>query len=133
MQRFFIYAFCLVLAGSWVGLPAATGIGMVNASGTFQVDHARVVGNATLFDGTVVETGQVAGDLRLNTGARMQLASESRGRVFQDRLVLERGVGQLQGKGYRIEARSLRIVTDEPVAAARVALSGTHVQVAALQ
>jgi hypothetical protein len=133
MQRFVIYAFCFLLAGSWMGLPAATGIGMVNASGTFTVDHARVVGNATLFDGTIVETGRVAGDLQLNTGARMQLASESRGRVFQDRLVLERGVGQLQGTGYRIEARSLRIVTDEPVAAARVALNGTHVQVAALQ
>jgi hypothetical protein len=133
MQRFVIYTFCSLLAGSWMSLPAATGIGMVNASGTFTVDHSRVVGNATLFDGTVVETGRAAGDLQLNTGARMQLASESRGRVFQDRLVLERGVGQLQGTGYRIEARSLRIVTDEPVAAARVALSGTHVQVAALQ
>jgi hypothetical protein len=134
MQRFVIYVSCLLLTGSWIDLPAANGIGMVNAGGTFQVDHARVVGTATLFDGTVVETGRVSGDLQLNTGARMQLASESTGRVFQDRLVLERGIGQLQGRGYKIEARSLRIVADDPVASARVTLSGAkRVQVAALQ
>src|SRR5256885_1496834 len=113
MQRIVIYGFCFLLAGSWITLPAAIGIGMVEAEGTFQVDHARVVGNATLFDGAVVETGRASGDLRLNTGARMQLASESRGRVFQDRLVLERGAGQLQGTGSRIEARTLRIVADD--------------------
>src|SRR3954449_8309422 len=109
MQRFTIYAFCFLLAGSLMILPAATGIGMINARGSFQVDHARVVGNATLFDGAIIETGKVEGDLQLNTGARMQLASESRGRVFRDRLVLERGVGQLQGTGYGIEARNLRV------------------------
>src|SRR6476620_3699714 len=134
MKRFVIYAFCFLLAGSWMNLPAAVGIGMVNAGGPFQVDHARVVGNATLFNGTLIETGKVAGDLQLNTGARMQLASESRAVVFQDRLVLERGVGQLQGTGYKIEALTLRIVADEPVTSARVTLNGvTRVQVAALQ
>ena len=133
MQRFAIYGTCLLLAGSILNLPAATGIGMINARGSFQVDHARVVGNATLFDGTIVETGKVEGDLQLNTGARMKLASDSRGRVFRDHLVLERGSGQLQGTGYGIEARSLRVLGDDPNTAARVALSGTtRVQVAAL-
>jgi hypothetical protein len=123
MQRFIIYVSCFLLAGGI--LPAATAIGMFNAGGSFQVDHMRVVGNATLFEGTMLETGRVEGDLQLNTGARMQLASDSRGRVFQDRLVLERGVGQLQGTGYGIEARTLRVVADEPNTSARVALSGT--------
>ena len=96
-----------------MSIPAATGIGMVNASGSFQVDHARVVGNCHAVRRHDLETGKVEGDLQLNTGARMQLASESRGRVFRDRLVLERGVGQLHGTGYGIEARSLRIVADD--------------------
>ena len=64
----------------------------------------------------------------------MQLASESRGRVFQDRLVLERGAGQLQGTGSRIEARTLRIVADDAATSARVVLSGAmRVHVATLR
>jgi hypothetical protein len=49
-------------------------------------------------------------------------------------MVLERGVGQLRGTGYGIEARSLRVVADEANATARVSLSGDRrVLVAALQ
>ena len=63
----------------------------------------------------------------------MRLASDSRGRVFRDHLVLERGAGQLNGGGYRIEARTLRISAGEPYASAKVSISGTtRVQVAAL-
>ena len=134
MHRFTIVTICFLLAGSFINMPAASGIGMVNANGSFQIDHARVVGGATLFDGTILQTGKVEGDLLLNAGGRMQLASDSRGRVFRDRMVLERGVGQLSGTGYGIEARSLRVVADEANATARVSLSGSRrVLVKALQ
>ena len=134
MQRFAIVAFCFLLAGSIsMGMAASGSIGMVNARGSFQIDHGRVYGNATLFDGTVLETGIVAGEVRLTTGARMQLASDSRATVYRDRLVLERGAGKLQGMGYGIEAGNLRISAGEPNAGASVALrSGTKVLVAAL-
>jgi hypothetical protein len=134
MRHFVIYMSCLLLAGS-LGLSSAasTSIGTVLAPGGFQVDHARVNGSATLFDGTLVQTGKAAGDLRLSVGAKAQLASESRARVFRDRLVLEQGIGQVFGSGYRIEARSLQITGAEPDASARVVLRGqTQVLVASL-
>src|SRR5260370_42008634 len=135
MQRFTTFAICLLLAGSLTLCLAASSpsIGMVISRGGFQVDNAQVSGNATLFDGTVIQTGGAAGNLELNTGIRMQLASDSRGRVFRDRLVLERGVGQLNGTGYQIEARTLRVTADEAYGSGRVALSGpSRVTVAAL-
>lgn len=134
MRRFTLLAVCLLLAGTLTLCGAASpSIGMVVAPGSFQIDHARVSGDATLFEGTVVQTGHTAGDLQLNTGIRMRLASDSQGRVFRDHLVLERGAGQLNGGGYRIEARTLRISAGEPYASAKVSISGTtRVQVAAL-
>ncbi len=134
MRRFTIFAFCILLAGSLtLCLAGSPSIGMAIARGGFQIDNARVSGNATLFDGTVVQTGRSAGELELNSGTRVDLASDSRGRVYRDRMVLEQGQGQLTGSGYQIEARTLRVIGDEPYATARVSLMGTRrVQVAAV-
>ena len=134
MQRFTIFAFCIVLAGSMtLCLAASPSIGMVIARGGFQIDNARVSGNATLFDGTVVQTGRSAGELELNSGTRVELSSDSRGRIYRDRMVLEQGEGRLNGSSYQIEARTLRVTGDEPNATARVSLTGNkRVQVAAL-
>src|SRR5579862_4934282 len=74
MRRFTIIAFCIVLAGSMIlCLAASPSIGMVIARGGFQIDSARVSGNATLFDGTVVQTGRSAGELELNSGTRVEV------------------------------------------------------------
>ena len=43
-------------------------IGTASARGDMRVDSYMVKGNATLFDGSVVETGQATADLRLNKG-----------------------------------------------------------------
>src|SRR6266540_2871671 len=103
MERFKIF-FCSLVAGSFtLGMAASSSIGMINAPGSFQINGAQVFGNATLFEGTVLQTGSVTGDLRFRTGARMQLSSDSRAKVYRDRLVLEQGIGQMEGKGYRIE------------------------------
>jgi len=100
-------------------------IGLATAPGNFQVNAARIWGNTTLFDGSLVETAKVPSLVSLNSGARMRLATESRARVYQGRLVLERGSGQMESPaGYAIEARSLRVYGDTPRAMARVQLSG---------
>ncbi len=53
----------------------------------------------------------------------MQLGSTSWGKIYGDRLVLEKGEGQLEAAlQYRIEARSLRIVPDSTATVTRVAL-----------
>jgi hypothetical protein len=124
-----------------VGMAASPVIGIATAKGSFRLDNAVVVGNGTLMEGMTVETQRVAGELELNDGVRMSLGSDSRGRVFRDRLILERGDGQVrQGSRassgpakYGIEARSLRVLTDDVSAVGRVSIRGNNrVQVAAV-
>ena len=74
---------------------AAPAIGIVTASGHFNVEGSQVWGNATLFDGTVVETSTASSELALRNGVKVQLAAGSRARIWQNRMVLEKGVAQL--------------------------------------
>ena len=124
-----ILAGCLTLSQAD---PAA--IGTVVAAGNFQLDDAKVSGNATLFDGTTIQTGAAPSEVRLNNGARMSLGAGARGRVYQDRLLLERGESQIQaGGGYLVQARSLRILSEGAASSGRIALAGqSKVRVAAL-
>ena len=74
---------------------AAPAIGIVTASGHFSVEGSQVWGNATLFDGATVETSTASSELALRNGVKVQLGAESRARIWQNRLVLEKGVAQL--------------------------------------
>ena len=126
----------LLLAGCLTTVQTAgPAIGVVLTKGSFQIDASPVWGNGTLFEGTTIETGKVASDLRMNCGAQLALAAESRGTVYRDRLVLERGEGRLSNTAdYRVDARSLRVLPASTEAAARVLLAGSsRVQVAALR
>jgi hypothetical protein len=109
-------------------------IGVATANGSFSVDSARIPGNATLFDGAIVETGKATSRLDLNGGSRIQLGTDSRGKVFRDRLVLEKGGGQFEvGKDFEIQALSLRIGPAAPGSVATVVMRGSKtVQIAAL-
>jgi len=124
-----VLAGCLTLSQAD---PAA--IGTVVATGNFQLNDAKVSGNATLFEGTTIQTGAAPSEVRLNNGARMSLGAGARGRVYQDRLLLERGESQIQaGGGYLVQARSLRILSEGAASSGRIALAGqSKVQVAAL-
>jgi hypothetical protein len=126
-------ALCICLGlGSLPAFSAA--IGVVQANGGFRVDDNPVAGNATLFEGNTIETGKASSDLRLNGGARLSLAPNSRGKVFGSRLLLEKGAGEWSGAaGYAVEAQGLRILADSPGSAGRVAISGDRkVQATAL-
>jgi len=74
---------------------AAPAIGIVTASGHFSVEGSQVWGNATLFDGAMVETSSSSSDLALRNGVRLQLGVDSRARIWRNRMVLEKGIGQL--------------------------------------
>jgi hypothetical protein len=100
---------------------------LVTASGNIRVNASQVWSNSTLFDGTTVETAAASSQIRLNNGAQLRLATASRAKVYQSRLVLEKGSGQLQSSAaYPIEARSLRIYSATPDALARVELAGSR-------
>jgi hypothetical protein len=115
-----LLSLCVVAAS----FAASTVIGLVVANGSFQVDRSSVRGSATLFDGNVIETNVSSSQLQLNNGVSLRLASESRARVYESRLVLEKGIGQLESTHYRIEAASLQVEADKPGATARVQLTG---------
>jgi hypothetical protein len=137
MLQTLVRAIFILLAAGAVSFLAASGpaIGMAVADGSFQVDHSRVWGNATLFDGSIVETGHALSRLKFASGARLRLGSESRATVHQGRLVLESGIGQLESApGFEVESRTLRISAAEPGTVARIRLdSAPKVVVAALR
>ena len=89
---------------------SGSAIGMAVTNGSFQVDHTPVYGNSTLFDGSVVETAKASSQLQLNGGIQMRLGAESRAKVYQRRLILEQGFGEMDSaNGFEVEARSLHI------------------------
>ena len=115
----------IILVGSLtISQAAGPAIGFAIAKGSFVIDGASVSGNATLFGGATIETGVASSRLQFSNGARIELAPQSRAKIFSDHLTLEKGLGELAAEKYQIEARSLRIETNEPKSFARVSLEG---------
>ncbi len=100
-------------------------IGVAVSQGGFQADDSRVFGNTTVFDGTLVQTAEASSRLQLNSGARIELAINSRAKVFERRAALEQGIAELASSlGYQLEARTLRISPIDSKSIARVKLEG---------
>ena len=119
-----LVALYLVVILAWASAPSRV-IGIAKAHGDFRVDDALVTGNATLFDGAAVRTGDVPSRLQLQNGTRVELASESQARVFGGRVLLDQGFGEMQTpSGYRLEARGIRVATGGANTVARVRLDG---------
>jgi len=136
VHRFMVQSLiALILSVSLsLGTAAAPAVGIVTARGSFTIDASSIAGNATLFEGNQIETGKASSQLQLNNGARMQLAAESRGIVYRDRLVLEKGSSRFENAGnYQVEALSLRIRPEGENTTGRVSVSKAGVvEVAAL-
>ena len=115
-------------------VPAATSaLGVATANGNFWLDHSQVAGNATVFDGSLIETGKDVSDVSLAGGLKVRLGAESRGQVFARRLALQQGAGQVSGSKYLVEARGLRVLPVSSGATVRVALGPKNlVEVAAV-
>ena len=114
--------FIMLLAGVLVSsLAAPPAIGIATARGSFRVDNSPVQGNATLFEGTTVETSAVSSSLWLKAGGQVVVGAASRSQIFTDRMVLEKGEGKMEyAPGYRLEAQNLRILPDSKGAGAQV-------------
>src|ERR1035438_5823148 len=61
-------------------------IGTASARGDIRIDRYTVNGNATLFDGSVVETEQATADLRLDKGVQITMSTRSRGTLYRDQI-----------------------------------------------
>jgi uncharacterized protein YdeI (BOF family) len=108
-------------------------IGTVFAKGAFRLDSAMVNGNATLFEGSTIETSTVPSSVQLHTGARVSLGTSSRGRLFGDRMVLEKGTLNLENAaGFKLLALGLTIQAERGASSGRVFLdNGRRVRIAA--
>ncbi|WP_263352994.1 hypothetical protein [Acidicapsa acidisoli] len=109
-------------------------IGTASARGDIRVDNYLVKSNTTLFDGSVVETGQATADLRLDKDTRITMSTNSLATLYRDHLVLQRGKGELAGPtSFQFEVNGLHVVPSEPDSRGVVSLTtGNTVQVAAL-
>jgi hypothetical protein len=120
-------AFAVPLA--FAASSGSTAIGVIRASGHFTVEGSEVWGNSTLFDGTSIETTDASSDLALRSGVRVQLSKGSRARVWQNRLLLEKGTGQVTSAApFEVQAGNLKISGSN----VRVGVSD-RVEVAALE
>jgi hypothetical protein len=110
-------------------------IGTASATGSFKINQSTVTGNGTLLEGAAIETSKAASTVQLTSGGVLRLGADSRGRIFRDKLVLERGAGRMTGSsGYQIRARSLQIVADSGETVGHVETKGANtVLVAALK
>jgi hypothetical protein len=117
-----------------VAIAAPPMIGTVTANGAFRLNGDTVRSNGTLMEGAVVETGGSNLAVQLAGGARLFFSSNSRGKLFSDRIVLEQGETLLEnGAGVHLEALSLTIRPERGVSTGRIGLLGSNrVRVAAL-
>ncbi len=126
-QKMAVMLSALVTVGA-LTLSAASSsvIGMVSSGpgqSGISIDGAKVSGNATLFDGSVVSSSGYS-RLQLSSGARVDLGADSVVRVFANHVSLEGGSSEVQSPSeYSINARSLKIQS-EAGSIARVRLDG---------
>lgn len=115
-------------------MAASPVIGTVVTKGSFRLDNASVAGNATLVEGALLETIRSSSAVEMSSGTRLIVAASSKGRVFGDHIVLEKGDAELQNAaGYRLEALGLTVQPETGAASGRVSVAGANrVQVAAL-
>lgn len=112
-------------------LSAATpSIGVAMSQGNIFVDNSATAGNVTVFNGSTLETQSAGSQVRLNDGAQLRLASDSRGTVFNDHVDLKKGSASI--KGYSANANGLTVRADGKASAAISMRDKGEVQIAAL-
>lgn len=98
---------CTISASIGVLCAAPSGIGVAMSEGNIVINSANTAGNATIFDGSTVETQTASSQVRLKDGAQLRLASDSKGTVYTDHLDLQRGSARITG--YAANASGLTV------------------------
>jgi hypothetical protein len=110
-------------ASAFAGAPS---IGMTSAQSGVTVDKAAVAGNATVFDGSTIQTKGYS-RVQLNDGARLGLSAGSSVQVFATHLSLQSGAAEVQSKSrFEIDAGSVKIIPSDPSSVARVKLGSDN-------
>jgi hypothetical protein len=105
-------------------------IGFATVTGSMRVDNAEVRGTATVLDGTSLETNSNPSKIAFSNGDRLELAADSAGRIYADRLLLDRGFAQLHASlEYSVVANSLQVVPKRASTLRIGHLAGNTIQV----
>jgi hypothetical protein len=127
-------AIALFTCGCLVSVAASpSSIGFVVTDGQAQVDGTVVRGNSTLFQGSVVQAGNVTSDIMLPGGSNLLLQPGSAVKVYREYAVLERGAAIQRGThGYALVADGLKVSSLSPRGAIVVGVKDrSHLEVAA--
>lgn len=94
-----------------IALGSARAIGTAVSASNFLMNERVMAGSGSVPEGAALATNAAGSTLHLDGGVRLDLAPHSRGRVYQDRLVLEAGEASLDGQAgaYRVDANELRV------------------------
>lgn len=88
-----------------------------------RIGQIRVPGQATIYDGAVVETGSSPAQFQLRNGATVRLSAGAKATLRSDGISLERGTGQVDTPvDYSIQAHSLRVLSTSRPSSTRLEL-----------
>jgi hypothetical protein len=109
-------------------------IGTASVRGNMRVDNYVVKGDATLFNGSVVETDQATANLRLDKGTQITLSTNSRGTMYSDHAVLQQGESQvIASNSFQLQAGPVHVFPNLPNSVGIVTLKPDNsVEVASL-
>jgi hypothetical protein len=117
-------SFVLVVGSASVAGAATPVIGMASAQSGALLDNAKVSGNATVFEGSTLQSSGYS-RVHLSNGSRLDLAAGSKAQVFANHVSLEQGMSEVQSStGFEIDARTLKIQPTSSTSIARVKLDG---------
>ncbi len=116
------------LSGLSLLCASSAAIGVAVSSGPIFLDNAKTAGNATIFAGTTLQTGDETSQVEMNDGSRVRLAANSRGKLFQNSVDLEVGSALIRGVSAIADGLTIRTT-----GAALVSVEGKVVDVAALE
>lgn len=108
------------------GTPA---IGIAVSQGNFVLNNIKTPGNASVFDGNLLQTSDAPSQVRLKDGTQIRFAADSAGRVYKDHLELQGGSASVSGNAAVANGLSVR---PEAGAAATLTVQGKTLEVAAV-
>jgi hypothetical protein len=126
-------ALTILIAGVSIGVPAGLAatqvIGVAMSEGSILVNDARTPGNATILDGSFLQTESSASQVHFKDGAQLRVDADSRARLFSDHVDLQRGSVKISD--YAAKANGLSVKAGDG-SSANVTVKGKVIEVAAL-
>ena len=115
-----------VLLTAGLASASAPVIGIASSQTGVTLDNAKVSGNASVFDGSTLQTEGYS-RIHLNNGTRLDLSAGSRATVYSNHISLERGMGEIQNAGgFEVDTKTLKIRGAEAGSIARVKVADNN-------